>query len=178
MYIFYIADIINYVDLLIFCFFFFFSSRRRHTRYWRDWSSDVCSSDLAVPVRHRVLLDPAALLGAVAAHEGRVRARRRADAAGRARRVRDAPPDRPLQRAALRRDPAAVLGRRLRRHLPRGLARAQRAVHRRRRASPAPRRPPQRAAPVPLLARVPRAAVRRDGARRAPLGLPSQARIP
>src|SRR3712207_923285 len=22
------------------------SSRRRHTRYWRDWSSDVCSSDL------------------------------------------------------------------------------------------------------------------------------------
>src|SRR3712207_6900080 len=33
------------------CFvFFFFSSRRRHTRYWRDWSSDVCSSDLAVGV--------------------------------------------------------------------------------------------------------------------------------
>src|SRR6476620_9477477 len=29
-----------------FSFFFFFSSRRRHTRYWRDWSSDVCSSDL------------------------------------------------------------------------------------------------------------------------------------
>src|SRR3712207_8591705 len=28
--------------------FFFFSSRRRHTRYWRDWSSDVCSSDLAL----------------------------------------------------------------------------------------------------------------------------------
>src|SRR3712207_7199110 len=28
--------------------FFFFSSRRRHTRYWRDWSSDVCSSDLDV----------------------------------------------------------------------------------------------------------------------------------
>src|ERR671921_1601474 len=31
---------------LYFFFFFFFSSRRRHTRYWRDWSSDVCSSDL------------------------------------------------------------------------------------------------------------------------------------
>src|SRR5476651_1214904 len=30
----------------MFEFFFFFSSRRRHTRYWRDWSSDVCSSDL------------------------------------------------------------------------------------------------------------------------------------
>src|SRR3712207_7186239 len=29
-------------------FSFFFSSRRRHTRYWRDWSSDVCSSDLFV----------------------------------------------------------------------------------------------------------------------------------
>src|SRR3712207_6936275 len=28
--------------------FFFFSSRRRHTRYWRDWSSDVCSSDLGM----------------------------------------------------------------------------------------------------------------------------------
>src|SRR5690349_1596484 len=29
-----------------FSFFFFFSSRRRHTRSLRDWSSDVCSSDL------------------------------------------------------------------------------------------------------------------------------------
>src|SRR5437870_13800795 len=27
---------------------FFFSSRRRHTRWPRDWSSDVCSSDLAM----------------------------------------------------------------------------------------------------------------------------------
>src|SRR5207302_6066135 len=33
----------------LFLFFFFFSSRRRHTRFSRDWSSDVCSSDLAVP---------------------------------------------------------------------------------------------------------------------------------
>src|SRR5690606_40961499 len=31
----------------VFCFFF--SSRRRHTRFSRDWSSDVCSSDLAKP---------------------------------------------------------------------------------------------------------------------------------
>src|SRR2546429_7655379 len=30
------------------CPFFFFSSRRRHTRCSRDWSSDVCSSDLVV----------------------------------------------------------------------------------------------------------------------------------
>src|SRR5690606_39680644 len=29
-------------------FYFFFSSRRRHTRFSRDWSSDVCSSDLYV----------------------------------------------------------------------------------------------------------------------------------
>src|SRR5215213_10500064 len=31
----------------IYFFFFFFSSRRRHTRLVSDWSSDVCSSDLA-----------------------------------------------------------------------------------------------------------------------------------
>src|SRR5690349_23814561 len=30
------------------CVLFFFSSRRRHTRSLRDWSSDVCSSDLDV----------------------------------------------------------------------------------------------------------------------------------
>src|SRR3712207_8248294 len=30
---------------------FFFASRRRHTRYWRDWSSDVCSSDLEETAR-------------------------------------------------------------------------------------------------------------------------------
>src|SRR5699024_12182342 len=30
--------------------FFFFSSRRRHTRSKRDWSSDVCSSDLVSPL--------------------------------------------------------------------------------------------------------------------------------
>src|SRR5207302_6425634 len=32
---------------------FFFSSKRRHTRFSRDWSSDVCSSDL-----HRVAAKP------------------------------------------------------------------------------------------------------------------------
>src|SRR2546422_8324476 len=31
---------------IVFFSFFFFSSRRRHTRCSRDWSSDVCSSDL------------------------------------------------------------------------------------------------------------------------------------
>src|SRR3712207_396469 len=34
---------------------FFFSSRRRHTRYWRDWSSDVCSSDLEFERRDHLL---------------------------------------------------------------------------------------------------------------------------
>src|SRR5687768_17733102 len=32
--------------MTLFSIFFFFSSRRRHTRCSRDWSSDVCSSDL------------------------------------------------------------------------------------------------------------------------------------
>src|SRR5207302_2179150 len=32
--------------VFVFVIFFFFSSRRRHTRFSRDWSSDVCSSDL------------------------------------------------------------------------------------------------------------------------------------
>src|SRR5215813_15554353 len=35
--------------------FFFFSSRRRHTRCGRDWSSDVCSSDLGDRVHAEVL---------------------------------------------------------------------------------------------------------------------------
>src|SRR2546422_6932183 len=35
------------VVILDLCIFFFFSSRRRHTRCSRDWSSDVCSSDLS-----------------------------------------------------------------------------------------------------------------------------------
>src|SRR6185295_580404 len=51
--------------------FFFFSSRRRHTRYWRDWSSDVCSSDLGVVGQVNVGLATPALsnVPAVAVHE-------------------------------------------------------------------------------------------------------------
>src|SRR5207302_4258810 len=37
---------VRYVVIWVHIFFFFFSSRRRHTRFSRDWSSDVCSSDL------------------------------------------------------------------------------------------------------------------------------------
>src|SRR3712207_7814589 len=42
----------------------FFSSRRRHTRYWRDWSSDVCSSDLPEPQghEHEIHVGPAFVL--------------------------------------------------------------------------------------------------------------------
>src|SRR5258707_6627714 len=39
--------------------FFFFSSRRRHTRYWRDWSSDVCSPDLPSTTYSSTLRSPA-----------------------------------------------------------------------------------------------------------------------
>src|SRR5690554_6368449 len=43
-------------------FFFFFSSRRRHTRCGRDWSSDVCSSDLiwdfGSAARHHQIYNP------------------------------------------------------------------------------------------------------------------------
>src|SRR5438045_8323740 len=43
-----------FVFVCLFCiFFFFFSSRRRHTRCLSDWSSDVCSSDLAQEVNRR-----------------------------------------------------------------------------------------------------------------------------
>src|SRR5690606_40931162 len=37
---------------------FFFSSRRRHTRFSRDWSSDVCSSDLAMAAVVFVVMVP------------------------------------------------------------------------------------------------------------------------
>src|SRR5690625_6739267 len=52
---------------------FFFSSRRRHTRWPRDWSSDVCSSDLyrfilgAIRIDHRLI--QRTLVGSVHSHE-------------------------------------------------------------------------------------------------------------
>src|SRR5690554_504852 len=39
-------SVVFFFVFVVFIFFFFFSSRRRHTRCGRDWSSDVCSSDL------------------------------------------------------------------------------------------------------------------------------------
>src|SRR5690606_40360837 len=41
----YILEAVN-LFILSLVVLFFFSSRRRHTRFSRDWSSDVCSSDL------------------------------------------------------------------------------------------------------------------------------------
>src|SRR6266702_6901430 len=43
---------------MVFIAVFFFSSRRRHTRWPRDWSSDVCSSDL----HHLNAMDARALI--------------------------------------------------------------------------------------------------------------------
>src|SRR6266496_571155 len=46
-------------------YFFFFSSRRRHTRSLRDWSSDVCSSDLQAPLRRVPVQTIAVTIGMV-----------------------------------------------------------------------------------------------------------------
>src|SRR5256884_6316064 len=64
---------------------FFFSSRRRHTRCSRDWSSDVCSSDLAV----RSVPVPRLLLGALVADEQGGRAVRAGFTGSRAARCRE-----------------------------------------------------------------------------------------
>src|SRR3712207_4412364 len=54
----------------------FFSNRRRHTKYWRDWSSDVCPPDLIVSDRIGVMagfgLTPLALASAPLATQGKV----------------------------------------------------------------------------------------------------------
>src|SRR5690606_40048550 len=44
---------------------FFFSSRRRHTRFSRDWSSDVCSSDLSRYAVSIVQIDPQKIFSAL-----------------------------------------------------------------------------------------------------------------
>src|SRR3712207_8669649 len=59
-------------------FDFFFSSRARHTRYWRVWSSDVCSSDLHVGVEQ----EPRAGAGSALRDEERVARRERVDGSG------------------------------------------------------------------------------------------------
>src|SRR5690606_39583514 len=44
------------------CHLFFFPSRSRHTRFSRDWSSDVCSSDLELHIVEHVLMMGGAIL--------------------------------------------------------------------------------------------------------------------
>src|SRR5690606_40594827 len=61
---------------------FFFSSRRRHTSFSRDWSSDVCSSDLGLVLK---TVGPAqgVLLGYAGDGEGLARKTRQQDVVGR-----------------------------------------------------------------------------------------------
>src|SRR6266513_388190 len=49
--------ILVFIVLLRFLSLFFFSSRRRHTRSKRDWSSDVCSSDLSCHIHSSLWRD-------------------------------------------------------------------------------------------------------------------------
>src|SRR5207249_8262473 len=51
------------IGVIHFICFFFFSSRRRHTRSKRDWSSDVCSSDLTRMPSYRPLYEGIRVLG-------------------------------------------------------------------------------------------------------------------
>src|SRR2546422_5111999 len=48
----------DFARMLLSLLFFFFSSRRRHTRCSRDWSSDVCSSDLTARGHYRPRVTP------------------------------------------------------------------------------------------------------------------------
>src|SRR5438067_9796866 len=58
---------------LLYYSFFFFSSRRRHTRSKRDWSSDVCSSDLTNRHNRARKFGPSRFLLESAACEGSLR---------------------------------------------------------------------------------------------------------
>src|SRR2546422_1416465 len=59
---------VGYFIVVAICFFFF-SSRRRHTRCSRDWSSDVCSSDLWILLVAHAGEDPAAMLDGLPGEE-------------------------------------------------------------------------------------------------------------
>src|SRR5690606_14219408 len=63
-------------------FFFFFSSRRRHTRFSRDWSSDVCSSDLRMLIVGVSLFTLASLLCGLAQWQWMLVAARAVQGAG------------------------------------------------------------------------------------------------
>src|SRR5215468_2786053 len=128
----------------------------------RDREPDIAGA-LAVP--DRLLLDAAALLGARTADPPRLRGRANPDAAGRPRRPRDDAPDRPVRARARRRHGGAVRLGDPRRRLPRRRARARRRLPLARTAAPPGHDSATRSGAFPLLAPVPGAAVRRDGAR-------------
>src|SRR5947207_8391919 len=96
----------SFLSRYFFNVFFFFSSRRRHTRSLCDWSSDVCSSDLAHASRTLKALtscdkiNVAALGNVVAQLHVHVIARSRGDAAW-PRPVWNAVPPRDYDKAAL-----------------------------------------------------------------------------
>src|SRR6266496_5779003 len=80
MHVFFIVFLFFFFFLLlivVFFFFFFFSSRRRHTRSLRDWSSDVCSSDLDRVTRPGARLGNGPRPGAAQARARRARPDRR-----------------------------------------------------------------------------------------------------
>src|SRR6266852_716765 len=67
----------------MYLFYFFFSSRSRHTLCYRDWSSDVCSSDLGrLLARRRAEPDAPADLRDRVAHAGGARSPRLAPGGG------------------------------------------------------------------------------------------------
>src|SRR5256885_12735833 len=88
-------------ETLSIVFFFFFSSRRRHTRLQGDWSSDVCSSDLAAIVHART-----AVLGGLSPKDNREVPPLRHDIV---RRLKDAFPTLPIVVNGGLREPRAVL---------------------------------------------------------------------
>src|SRR5207253_1983820 len=117
----------------------------------------------AVPVPDRVLLDAAALLGARAPDQARLRGGPDPDAPGGAWRPRDRAADRLVFARPLRRHAAAVRLEDLRRRLPRSGGPARCCVPAAGVAAEARDDPSAGASAVPLLARLPRAAVRGHG---------------
>src|SRR5439155_13949576 len=123
----------------------------------------------ALPVPDRLLLDAAALLGAGAADQARLRGSGDPDAAGRPGRARDRPSDRPVLDRPGRRNRGAVRLGHARVRVPGRRARARRRLRMARGwARAADDAAPRRVA-LPHLAPLPRAAVRRGGARPDPL---------
>src|SRR5438105_12783379 len=85
---------------------FFFSSRRRHTRSTRDWSSDVCSSDLRKKVKKTRAREGQSGSGAGSDRCSGRRSERRAGSAGEQRALR---PARVARRGVRKKDRKSVV---------------------------------------------------------------------